>query len=126
MTAIRIYPFLTVMDKDKVYDNNDTNTALLRHSAWLTNHWDDLINEQNQLKTRGAFIATEKSPDDVEFTMEFLPLASVGSLANEHIRKQLLLRVQDMDIRNEFVICFISETLSIDMCYHIPLAGFLS
>lgn len=123
---IRIHPFLTVMHSDQIYDTADMNMTILRHAAWLTNHWDDLINEQNRIKERGVFIATETSSQNVDFKMEFLPLRNIGSLENEHIRKQLLLKVEDMDLRDEFVICFISEELMVDMCYHIPLAKYLT
>lgn len=126
MTAIRIHSFLTVMEKDRIYDAHETDVASLKHSAWLSNHWDDLINEQNRFQERGAFIATELSPDNVEFKLEWLPLRNMTDIASEYIREKLLLKVRDMDIRDEFVVYFTNPGSGLDMCYHIPLSRYIN
>lgn len=120
----KISPFLTIMFPDEIYPANADTIMMLKHSAWLTNHWDDLINIQlNNIQEyggKGIFYAAEKNRSDVEFKLEWLPESAVNLIDDTHIRKQLVDKLSKVNVKSGFIIYFVGLD-GIDMAYHINI-----
>lgn len=120
----KISPFLTIMAPDEIYPVNADNTAMLKHSAWLTNHWDDLINMQlnniEEYGDKGIFYATEKEHNNIEFKLEWMPLRTINIIADQHVRQKLLDKLNKVNVKTGFIIYFVGLD-GIDMAYHINI-----
>jgi hypothetical protein len=121
-----ISPFLTIMDPDEIYSTEDKNNLLLTHAVWLSNHWDDMINIQlnniSEYEEKGIFIASSAnaSADILDYKLEWLPLKSIKTIEDLHIRETLLKYLSRVNALKSFIIYF-KDKVGIDMAYFISI-----
>lgn len=118
---LKIDPFMTVLDPDTVYEQNDTNLATAKHACWMTNYWDSLINLQlNSINTHGRGLLMAREAATGKYELSWLLKEVIMSSAEETVKNLLCENLMSINPLNTFVIYF-ADNNKIGMAYKIKI-----